>query len=162
MLSGPPEAVRECIIRNQTVSSFLVDCIPGYDGGLEQAFHLIVNDVVGKKLLSNVTQRKKPSFFVNGLLAGSSFQINIYSSNAKGNSKSVLLTGTTLPLSSSSAFGKWHWNVMKIKFDLFVFIWLYRCEPNVWVYFWTKPFDWYHNRLNHSRYSSHYNHYSYL
>ena len=106
MLSGPPEAVRECIIRNQTVSSFLVDCIPGYDGGLEQAFHLIVNDVVGKKLLSNVTEREKPEFFVNGLRAGSSFQINIYSSNAKGNSKSVLLTGTTLPLSSSSAFGK--------------------------------------------------------
>jgi hypothetical protein len=98
---GPPEAVFDCIALNKTVSSFMVECVAGYDGGLEQTFYLEIFDAERKRLLNKLTNRFTPAFELTGLQAGHIFHVNIYSTNAKGSSSNISLTSNTL-LSSSS------------------------------------------------------------
>lgn len=49
-----------------------------------------------EELKYNITNIKSPSFRIDGLSAGTSFVLLIYSSNDKGSSHSVALVATTL------------------------------------------------------------------
>ena len=61
--SGPPEAPTNCSVVNQTTDSLEVECLPGFDGGLDQHFVLEVADLQSKVLLANATD-KLPEFTV--------------------------------------------------------------------------------------------------
>ena len=61
---GPPEAPTNCSVVNQTTDSLEVECLPGFNGGLEQEFVLEVADMQSKVVLANATD-KLPEFTVS-------------------------------------------------------------------------------------------------
>lgn len=93
--AGPPDPVKNCSLINQTEHSIRVDCSEGYDGGLLQHFIMEVRDTTIQRLRANVTN-SWPSFTARGLTPGSAFLIVIYSANAKGRSRAVVMTASTL------------------------------------------------------------------
>lgn len=88
--------MNDCVIANLTFHSFLVDCAPGYDGGLHQTFYLELYDTKRERLLGNVTNRDSAVFSVGDLESGTSYVLIIYSANPKGRSNNVALTAETL------------------------------------------------------------------
>jgi hypothetical protein len=95
--TGPPSAVNDCVIINQTSSSVIIDCNAGYDGGIDQTFHLELY-ANNRQLIMNKTNGEKPSFILQDLESGYSYFAVIYSSNPKGNSESFQLKFQTLKL----------------------------------------------------------------
>ncbi|GBM24281.1 hypothetical protein AVEN_158848-1 [Araneus ventricosus] len=93
---GPPEPIHDCIIANRTAHSLSVECKPGYNGSLTQIFHMEIYNSVAEYMADNVTNIDKPRFKVTGLSPSTSYVLVIYSSNAKGRSKSVALVAATL------------------------------------------------------------------
>lgn len=98
--AGPPDSVKNCTVLNVTEDSIKVDCVDGYDGGLLQHFILEIHDTMQHKLRANITSAW-PSFTAKRLPPGSSFLVVIYAANAKGRSKGVALTASTLSLPES-------------------------------------------------------------
>lgn len=96
VFAGPPETMRNCIVKNHTVDSFVVHCEPGYDGGLAQTFHLKLYSSNNEFLRGNMTAQENPTFLVEDLVKGTSFILVLYASNAKGRSKYVKLVANTL------------------------------------------------------------------
>lgn len=74
-----------------------MECIPGYNGGSEQDFHLevYIRSATGR-LLHNITSPDYPLFVVHSLPAGNSFALVIHASNSYGQSRRVELPGSTL------------------------------------------------------------------
>ncbi|CAG2182853.1 unnamed protein product, partial [Oppiella nova] len=84
-----------------------VECTAGYDGGLNQTFHLdIFDDSERKRLLTQLTNKLKPIFAVQGLESGHIFHLSVYSANSKGKSVAKTITSNTLTLSSLSSDAK--------------------------------------------------------
>ena len=94
-ISGPPEAPTNCSVVNQTTDSLEVQCLPGFDGGLEQEFKLEVADLQTGMLLANASDTV-PEFRVSGLNSGRGLKIKIYAANSNGKSQSAVLEGFTL------------------------------------------------------------------
>ena len=106
--AGPPDPVVNCSVSNQTHSSFVVACSPGFDGGLAQVFSLAVFPAeaeaaeAGLSIL-NMTSGV-PRFRVDGLQSEKSFTLTVHSSNARGGSRGTrLAAATTRPLASLAA-----------------------------------------------------------
>ncbi|KAF8795203.1 Protein turtle like protein [Argiope bruennichi] len=94
--AGPPEPIHDCVIANRTSQSLSVECKPGYNGSLTQIFHMEIYNSVAEYMADNVTNTDKPRFKVTDLSPSTSYVLVIYSSNAKGRSKSVALVAATL------------------------------------------------------------------
>lgn len=92
---GKPDGLANCTILNQTADSLHVECIEGFDGGLQQEFIMEVYDAQTNKLVSNVTSRN-PIFTIVGLESGLGFIIELYASNKKGHSDVAKLQASTL------------------------------------------------------------------
>lgn len=76
----------------------MVECEPGYDGGMRQSFHLEVYNSAVEHLQANVSTQDSPVFQVGNLPSATSFILVLYASNAKGRSNSVaLMTNTLMP-----------------------------------------------------------------
>ncbi|XP_044744703.1 nephrin-like isoform X3 [Coccinella septempunctata] len=93
--AGKPDPLSNCTIMNQTADSLYVECIAGFDGGLQQEFIMEVYDTQTRKLVSNVTSRN-PIFAVGGLESGLGFNIGLYAANKKGRSGVAHLQAFTL------------------------------------------------------------------
>ncbi|KAK9874036.1 hypothetical protein WA026_002389, partial [Henosepilachna vigintioctopunctata] len=93
--AGKPDNLSNCTILNQTADSLHVECIEGFDGGLQQEFIMEVYDSQTNKLVSNVTSRN-PIFTVAGLESGLGFNIGLYAANKKGRSRVAHLQAFTL------------------------------------------------------------------
>ncbi|XP_065344977.1 contactin-6-like isoform X1 [Cloeon dipterum] len=93
--AGKPDAVHNCSIVNQTAESLHVECAEGFNGGLPQTFTMEVFDALTFALVSKVTGNT-PTFTINGLEAGVSFQIELSASNDKGRSAKTTLHAYTL------------------------------------------------------------------
>ena len=65
--AGPPERPVNCSVVNQTTESLVVECLPGFDGGLRQLFHMEVTDLQTGQLIANTSQGGKaaPEFEVS-------------------------------------------------------------------------------------------------
>lgn len=72
-----------------------MECVEGFDGGLQQEFIMEVYDTQTRKLVSNVTSRI-PIFTVGGLESGLGFDIGLYAANKKGRSDVAHLQAFTL------------------------------------------------------------------
>ncbi|XP_022253004.1 nephrin-like [Limulus polyphemus] len=92
---SPPEPLKNCTITNTTVDSIHLECMAGYDGGLQQYFFLEVYNSQLERLAANITSHSKPEFHVFELLEESRFILLLYSANAKGKSSPVALTAKT-------------------------------------------------------------------
>ncbi|GBM36050.1 hypothetical protein AVEN_274452-1 [Araneus ventricosus] len=88
--------MRNCLVTNHTTDSLLIQCEPGYDGGLPQTFHLEIYSSTNEHLRGNMTSEDSPTFLVQDLLTGTSFILVLYAANAKGRSNSVALVASTL------------------------------------------------------------------
>ncbi|XP_011255570.1 nephrin isoform X4 [Camponotus floridanus] len=100
--AGRPDTPHNCSLLNQTTDSIYVDCIEGFDGGLPQKFTMQVDREAGSgkggpATVYNQTS-KTPTFSVNNLDPGSTYEVSIYSTNAKGRSETVRFRATTLNL----------------------------------------------------------------
>ncbi|XP_075548035.1 protein turtle homolog B-like isoform X1 [Dermacentor variabilis] len=95
--AGPPEAVRNCRVSNQTSVSLAVECEPGDHGGLRQTFHLEVYNSALELLQRNLSSSEGASFVVRDLPPGTAFILVLYGSNSKGRSNSVSISTNTLP-----------------------------------------------------------------
>ncbi|XP_011703476.1 PREDICTED: nephrin-like isoform X4 [Wasmannia auropunctata] len=104
--AGRPDTPHNCSLLNQTTDSIYVECIEGFDGGLPQKFTMQVEREAGSSkggggggsaTVFNQTS-KVPVFSVSNLDPGSSYEVSIYSTNAKGRSETVHFRATTLNL----------------------------------------------------------------
>ncbi|XP_069192808.1 uncharacterized protein [Procambarus clarkii] len=93
--AGPPDALRNCTVLNESTDAVQVRCDEGFDGGLPQSFVMEVYETEGRKLKSNVTS-KTPFFTVRGLPSGLALTIRIYAANAKGRSDPTVLPAATV------------------------------------------------------------------
>lgn len=80
---------------NTTGDWLEVECIPGFDGGLTQTFHLEAVDSVTSKYCLNVSNNEGPFFRVElaALTNGhpGTIQLVMYAANQKGRSELVVL-----------------------------------------------------------------------
>ncbi|XP_076666600.1 neural cell adhesion molecule 2 isoform X4 [Andrena cerasifolii] len=103
--AGHPDTPHNCSLLNQTTDSLYVECTEGFDGGLPQKFTIQVDREPGTSststkpstTISNQTS-KVPSFSVNNLEPGTTYDVRIYASNSKGRSETVHFRATTLNL----------------------------------------------------------------
>uniref|UniRef100_T1J7W1 Nephrin n=1 Tax=Strigamia maritima TaxID=126957 RepID=T1J7W1_STRMM len=94
--AGPPDSLHNCTIQNYTEDALHVECVEGFDGGLQQYFIMEVYDSTAQELTRNVSNLV-PVFQVNDLRPNTGFMISIYAANSKGRGESYALTGSTLP-----------------------------------------------------------------
>ncbi|XP_061386178.1 uncharacterized protein LOC133321095, partial [Musca vetustissima] len=91
-----PDPVKNCSAYNFTANSMQIQCIPGYDGGIPQHFHVQVYDELNRQILYN-TSFRNPEFTVKRLPSDSVFVLRITAINAQGPSKvSYRIRGRTL------------------------------------------------------------------
>ncbi|XP_064471421.1 neural cell adhesion molecule 2-like [Ornithodoros turicata] len=102
MAAGPPEPLSNCNVVNATEDSLKVECDPGYDGGLEQTFHLEVIDSLSSETMVSQMQKDRPTFFVRSLPPGTEYILRVFSQNAKGRSDSDVFTAATAEARSNS------------------------------------------------------------
>ncbi len=82
---------------NQTTESLVVECSSGFDGGLDQTFHMEVRDARTGQLIANATGDRQPEFEVTGLNSGRGMKIVVYAMNSAGRSEPpAVLDGFTL------------------------------------------------------------------
>ncbi|XP_070157723.1 nephrin isoform X6 [Polyergus mexicanus] len=100
--AGRPDTPHNCSLLNQTTDSIYVECIEGFDGGLPQKFTMRVDREAGSGKGGPATvynhTSKMPTFSVGSLDPGSTYEVSIYSTNAKGRSETVRFRATTLNL----------------------------------------------------------------
>nr|XP_014277548.2 nephrin-like [Halyomorpha halys] len=93
--AGRPDSLLNCSLINQTEISLGVECSEGFDGGLPQQFVMEVFESRKKMLIANITS-STPTLTVAGLPPGLEFEVNVYASNSKGKSDSVIIHTYTL------------------------------------------------------------------
>lgn len=100
--TGRPDTPHNCSLLNQTTDSIYVECIEGFDGGLPQKFTMQVDREAGSGKGGPATvynhTSKMPTFSVGNLDPGSTYEVSIYSTNAKGRSETVRFRAATLNL----------------------------------------------------------------
>ena len=110
--AGPPLPLANCSVTNKTTTSFTIECIPGDNGGSQQHFHAHVFQVESEEGLSendffqednlqaqsqmNLTSEKSPTFYLSNLTPGTSYMVELYASNVRGQSDRSRLSVTTL------------------------------------------------------------------
>ncbi|XP_053620626.1 nephrin-like [Plodia interpunctella] len=90
-----PSSLKACEISNVTYDSLTLNCTPGHDGGIRQAFLLQVFDMTTGLLLRNVTN-EDPEFEVSGLIASNALAVSVRAFNKKGSSEPLTLTSNLL------------------------------------------------------------------
>ncbi|XP_020281650.1 nephrin-like [Pseudomyrmex gracilis] len=107
--AGRPDTPHNCSLLNQTTDSIYVECIEGFDGGMPQKFTMQVNREPGSgkagATVYNQTN-KVPIFSVSNLDPGTTYEVFIYSTNAKGRSETVRFRATTLNLPERRTAGE--------------------------------------------------------
>lgn len=99
--AGSPDPVRNCSVFNITEDSVKVECAEGYNGGLLQSFILEVFDASNEPTLRANLTSHTPFFNLNRLQPAHSYLILIYAVNAKGKSKEMVMTASTLAMPES-------------------------------------------------------------
>lgn len=101
--SRKPDKVDNCSVTNATTSSLTLECLPGFNGGLSQVFHLeVLSEGSPQQVRQNLTAKEYPIFVVSSLPAGVSLRLVVYSSNEKGNSERQTIKSNTLLASKLS------------------------------------------------------------
>ncbi|XP_065079598.1 nephrin [Ochlerotatus camptorhynchus] len=93
--AGKPDPLSNCTIMNQTFDILQIECIEGFDGGLQQEFLADVYLIGGRHLFSSI-KSKEPNFDLKGLEPGVGYNIFLSAKNAKGASEQTYLQAYTL------------------------------------------------------------------
>lgn len=93
-------------MENPSPSLLKIECIPGYDGGLQQIFHLEIYQV--DSLLMNVSN-DQPIFYVDmkalNVVDVALLQLVIYATNIKGKSDLFMLAGSVFENAAEKSTG---------------------------------------------------------
>lgn len=105
--TGPPEAVTNCTVKNQSfASSLVVTCVPGESGGLKQSFFMEVYDTIDGSLHGNISSLESPRFILSHLKPESKFNLHVFSTNSKGRSAVTVLTAPLITQSEKQTHCK--------------------------------------------------------
>lgn len=98
LILGPPDPLQNCTLLGYSSSSFNVNCTPGIeDGGLKPRFHLVAISLRNNGHYSNASVvSDKPEFIVKGLEPGTTYELVMFASNAKGRSTTIEILASTL------------------------------------------------------------------
>ncbi|XP_071452848.1 protein turtle homolog A-like isoform X2 [Hetaerina americana] len=94
--AGRPAPLSNCTVGNRSADWAEVECAPGFDGGLPQAFLLEAYDARSTRLRLNATRHDAPLFRLTDLTPGSSLRLVLYAANAKGRSEATILEDVSL------------------------------------------------------------------
>ena len=84
MPADKPDPVSNCLVSNRTVSSLMVECDPGFDGGLQQSFFVVVTSMNDSAILDKKLENKHyPHFLIKNMLPGSRLKLKIFAANSK-------------------------------------------------------------------------------
>ncbi|XP_076366982.1 neural cell adhesion molecule 2-like isoform X1 [Tachypleus tridentatus] len=108
--AGVPETLYNCTVTNQTHSSFRIECVEGYDGGMSQHFIMEVHDTMHNVIRANLTSNS-PAFQATDLPPGASFVAVLYAVNKKGRGEAVILRPGTLKVPETLTQKDTHWKV---------------------------------------------------
>ncbi|XP_023158899.1 hemicentin-1 isoform X2 [Ceratitis capitata] len=93
--AGEPDPLVNCTLLNQTSTGFQIECIEGFDGGLQQDFIMEVY-VNGTTRHPKIYKSKTPYFEVRGLVPGAGYNVFLVAHNTKGRSNATILQVYTL------------------------------------------------------------------
>ncbi|KAG8196895.1 hypothetical protein JTE90_027603 [Oedothorax gibbosus] len=99
-----PQAVEDCTVTNETTTSAIISCNPGFDGGLQQAFHAELYSSFG--LVTTATEESEPVFELSSLPSGTSFIAVVFATNDRGRSNAVAFSVTTVAEMKQEKNGK--------------------------------------------------------
>ncbi|KAL5287698.1 hypothetical protein ACFFRR_008543 [Megaselia abdita] len=88
--AGEPDPLTNCTLLNQTSNGFQIECIEGFDGGLQQDFIMEVY-VNGTTRYPRICRSKTPYFEVKGLVPGVAYNVFLVAQNNKGRSNATIL-----------------------------------------------------------------------
>lgn len=121
---GPPEPVHNCTVVNQTEESLTIACQEGYDGGIEQSFHMELHDAEQRTLQGNYSllstgrtqigsddesggsvsgpvdlPASQPAVVMSasGLAPATAYVIAVWAANARGQSPPTVIVAHTIP-----------------------------------------------------------------
>ncbi|XP_076335789.1 protein turtle-like isoform X2 [Tachypleus tridentatus] len=90
-----PEPVQNCTVFNRTEELILVECLEGFNGGLDQTFIMEIYTKESESLYAKVSSHV-PMFLVNGLTPGTFFILLVYAVNRCGRSSAVRISTSTV------------------------------------------------------------------
>ncbi|XP_059224588.1 uncharacterized protein LOC106093722 isoform X3 [Stomoxys calcitrans] len=93
--AGEPDPLINCTLLNQTSTGFQIECLEGFDGGLQQDFIMEVY-VNGTTRHPKIYKSKTPYFEVRGLIPGAGYNVFLVAHNSKGRSNATILQVYTL------------------------------------------------------------------
>ncbi|XP_019891154.1 hemicentin-1 isoform X3 [Musca domestica] len=93
--AGEPDPLVNCTLLNQTSTGFQIECVEGFDGGLQQDFIMEVY-VNGTTRHPKIYKSKTPYFEVRGLIPGAGYNVFLVAHNSKGRSNATILQVYTL------------------------------------------------------------------
>ncbi|XP_075166853.1 sidestep VIII isoform X3 [Haematobia irritans] len=93
--AGEPDPLVNCTLLNQTSTGFQIECLEGFDGGLQQDFIMEVY-VNGTTRHPKIYKSKTPYFEVRGLIPGAGYNVFLVAHNSKGRSNATILQVYTL------------------------------------------------------------------
>ncbi|KMY95264.1 uncharacterized protein LOC6735380 isoform X1 [Drosophila simulans] len=93
--AGEPDPLLNCTVLNQTSTGFQIECIEGFNGGLQQDFIMEVY-MNGTTRHPKISKSKRPYFEVSGLVPGMGYNVFLIANNSKGRSNATILQVYTL------------------------------------------------------------------
>jgi len=96
ILAVSPEPVENCSVINKSSETFHLQCIPGFDGGMNQTFHILVKDRITNSVKYDNASLDRPEVLIEHLEAGSAYSVTVIAINKKGPSTAVHKTVETL------------------------------------------------------------------
>uniref|UniRef100_A0A1A9X2I9 Nephrin n=1 Tax=Glossina brevipalpis TaxID=37001 RepID=A0A1A9X2I9_9MUSC len=93
--AGEPDPLINCTLLNQTSTGFQIECMEGFDGGLQQDFIMEVY-VNGTTRHPKIYKSNTPYFEVRGLIPGAGYNVFLIAHNSKGRSNATILQVYTL------------------------------------------------------------------
>lgn len=96
IMAVAPEPVENCTVINQSSDTFHMKCLPGFDGGMNQTFHILVRDRQTNNVKYDNASLTKPELIIENLDAGVAYLVAVFAINKKGSSPAVYNTVETL------------------------------------------------------------------
>lgn len=96
ILAVSPEPVENCSVINKSSETFHLQCLPGFDGGMNQTFHIMVKERNTHQVMYDNASLNKPEVLIQELDAGQAYIATVTALNKKGASLSVYKMVETL------------------------------------------------------------------
>jgi len=89
ILAVSPEPVENCTVINKSSETFHLQCLPGFDGGMNQTFHILVKERTSHQVMYDNASLERPEVLIQHLEAGMAYIATVTALNKKGASLSV-------------------------------------------------------------------------